>query len=150
LSGRSSALRDRSADSRAMRPMSKKLMVSAWLLLVIHLLAIFAGFIAPYNYATQHRDQPYMAPGRVHWYDPDSRFRLHPYIYKVASPEGSPGEYQEDRSEKLPIQWFTKGDDYQLLGLFHCHRHFFGVDAPANLYLLGSDGFGRDQFSRVL
>jgi peptide/nickel transport system permease protein len=133
-----------------MRPMSKKLTVSASLLLVIHLLAIFAGFIAPYNYATQHRDQPYTPPSRVHWYDPDSRFRLHPYIYKVVSQEGSLPEYREDQSEKVPVHWFVGGDQYRLLGIFQSHTHLFGVDAPANLYLLGSDGFGRDQFSRLL
>jgi peptide/nickel transport system permease protein len=133
-----------------MRAMSKKLIISASLLIAVHLLAIFAGFIAPYNYATQHREQPFMSPSRVHWYDPDSRFRLHPYIYKVGSPEGSPAEYREDRSEKLAVHWFVTGDECRLLGIFHSHRHLFGVDAPANLYLLGSDGFGRDQFSRVL
>jgi peptide/nickel transport system permease protein len=133
-----------------MRAMSKKLIVSASLLATVHLLAIFAGFIAPYNYATQHREQPYMPPSKVHWYDPDSSFRLHPYIYKLVSQEGSPADYREDRSEKLPVHWFVTGDEYRLLGIFHCHRHLFGVNAPANLYLLGSDGFGRDQFSRVL
>jgi peptide/nickel transport system permease protein len=133
-----------------MRSLSRKLTISASLLAVIHLLAIFAGFIAPYDYATQHREQPYMPPSRVHWYDPDSRFRLHPYIYKVESPQGSNAEYREDRSERLPIHWFVRGDEYRLLGLFQCRRHLFGVDAPANLYLIGSDAFGRDQFSRLL
>jgi peptide/nickel transport system permease protein len=133
-----------------MRSLSRKLTISASLLAVIHLLAIFAGFIAPYNYATQHREQPYMPPSRVHWYDPDSRFRLHPYIYKVVSAEGPLAEYREDQSEKLPIHWFVSGDEYRLLGVFHCQQHLFGVDAPANLYLIGSDAFGRDQFSRLL
>ena len=128
--------------------LKRKLGVAASLLALIHLIVIFAGFLAPYNYDTQHRDQPFAPPSRVHWYDPDSRFGLHPYIYKVGNVEG--GEYQEDRSEKVPIHFFMKGDEYRLLGLIRCHRHLFGVAAPANLFLLGSDGFGRDQFSRLL
>jgi peptide/nickel transport system permease protein len=128
--------------------LKRKLGVAASLLALIHLIAIFAGFLAPYNYDTQHRDQPYAPPSRVLWHDRDSRFSLRPYIYKVGNAEG--GEYQEDRSEKVPIHFFVKGDEYRLLGLIRCHRHFFGVAAPANLFLLGSDGFGRDQFSRLL
>jgi len=133
-----------------MRATSKKLIVAASLLLAVHLLAIFAGFIAPYNYSTQHREQPFMPPSKVHWYDPNFRFRLHPYIYKVVSPEESSTDYREEQSEKLPIHWLVSGDEYRILGIFQCHKHLFGVDAPANLYLLGSDAFGRDQFSRVL
>src|SRR5262249_42944921 len=87
---------------------------------------------------------------RVHWYDPYSRFRLHPYIYEKVTADGSPTEYREDRSERLPIHWFMSGDEYHLLDLFQCRRHLFGIDAPTNMYLLGSDDFGRDQFSRVL
>ena len=128
--------------------LKRKLGVAALLLALIHLIVIFAGFFAPYNYDTQHRDQPYSPPSRVHWYDPDSRFRLRPYIYKVGNAEA--GEYHEDQSEKVPLQFFMKGDEYRLFGLIRCHRHLFGVAAPANLFLLGSDGFGRDQFSRVL
>ena len=131
-----------------MRLLKRKLGIAISLLAIIHLIVIFAGFIAPYNYDTQHREQPYMPPNRVHWYDPDSRFRLHPYIYKVGTAQGA--EYQEDRSEKIPVHIFINGDEYRLFGLIRCHRHLFGVAAPANLYLLGSDGFGRDQFSRLL
>jgi len=127
-----------------------KLALAVSLLTIIHLLVIFAGFIAPYNYDTQHRDQPYMAPSHVHWYDQDSKFHLHPFIYMVVNAEGGAGEYQEDRSARLSIHVFVKGDEYRLFGVIPCHRHLFGVAAPANLYLLGSDGFGRDQFSRLL
>ena len=35
-------------------------------------------------------------------------------------------------------------------GSSRADRHLFGVDAPARVYLLGTDSFGRDQFSRLL
>jgi peptide/nickel transport system permease protein len=50
----------------------------------------------------------------------------------------------------FPVKLFVAGDPYQLLGRFHGQTHLFGVPAPARIYLLGADGFGRDQFSRVL
>ena len=134
-----------------MRSNSKKLAISALVLVLVHVAALFAGFIAPYNYATQHREQPYMPPSKVHWYDPDSRLHFHPYIYKVVvSGEGPLSEYVEDRLQKVPVHWWVSGDEYRLLGVFACRRHLFGVDSPENLYLIGSDGFGRDQFSRLL
>jgi peptide/nickel transport system permease protein len=37
-----------------------------------------------------------------------------------------------------------------LAGSVSSDRHLFGVDAPGGLFLLGTDGFGRDQFSRLL
>ena len=39
------------------------------------------------------------------------------------------------------------------IGLRNCGRpgiHLFGVDEPAAMFLLGSDDYGRDQFSRFL
>ena len=108
-----------------MRLLRNKLVVVALLLAIIHLTVVFAGFLAPYNYDTQHRDQPFMPPSRVHWYDRDSRFPLHPYICKVASSEAGVGDYQEDRSEKVSIHFFVKGDEYRLFGLIRCHRHLF-------------------------
>jgi peptide/nickel transport system permease protein len=48
------------------------------------------------------------------------------------------------------VRFFVHGYPYRLLGTLHCDRHLFGVDPPAKLFLLGTDGFGRDQFSRLL
>src|SRR2546428_5484398 len=38
---------------------------------------------------------------------------------------------------------------YQLLGFLPCRRHLFGAE-DARIYLLGTDAYGRDQFSRLL
>jgi peptide/nickel transport system permease protein len=44
----------------------------------------------------------------------------------------------------------VRGDRYTLLGVFHSNLHLFGVEQPTELFLMGTDGFGRDQFSRLL
>ncbi len=59
-------------------------------------------------------------------------------------------QYAEDRSRTYPIRLFVEGAPYRVGGLIPGEHHFFGTDAPAHLFLLGTDGFGRDQLSRFL
>ena len=45
---------------------------------------------------------------------------------------------------------FVRGDQYTVLGWLHGSLHLFGVAEPARISLMGTDGYGRDQFSRLL
>ena len=61
---------------------------------------------------------------------------MRPFIYGIA--QDSPGgEYREDPGRVYPVDFFKGG-------------RLFGVAPPGVLYLWGSDGLGRDVFSRVL
>ena len=71
---------------------------------ILHGLALFAGFLAPYPYAEQHREFPYARPTPIH----------------------------------LSRQQFL------------VHGRLFGVREPGVIFLLGSDAYGRDVFSRLL
>jgi len=51
---------------------------------------------------------------------------------------------------KYPLRWFVDGGDYHVLWAVRSKLHLFGVEAPGRIYLLGSDGLGRDVFSRIL
>jgi peptide/nickel transport system permease protein len=62
---------------------------------ILHGLALFAGFLAPYPYAEQHREFPYAPPTPIHW-------------------------------------------------------RLSGAREPDVVFLLGSDAYGRDVFSRLL
>jgi peptide/nickel transport system permease protein len=95
----------------------------------IHLTVLAAAFVAPYDFAEQHRDFPYAPPARLHFAG------LRPLVYGIAA-DGS-GGYGEDRSRSYPIRLFVNG-------------RLFGVDAPGVLFVAGTDGYGRDIFSRVL
>jgi len=128
----------------------RKLLWSAWVLGAIHLLAVFAGFVAPYSYDVQDRLHPYASPTRLHFIDCDGRFHLRPFAYALKAKDGTFDQYVEDCSQRSSLRWFVRGDEYALLGVFHSSIHLFGVTEPARLYLLGADGFGRDQFSRLL
>jgi peptide/nickel transport system permease protein len=63
--------------------------------------------------------------------------------------EGLFNQYEEDTARTIPLKFFVDGSRYKLLGLVPCRLHLFGVD-DARVYLLGSDGYGRDQLARIL
>ena len=129
---------------------STKLAWATWFLAVLLLVVIFAGFFAPYSYDTQDRDHPYARPSRVHFVDGQGKWHIRPFVFATKNREGSLTEYQEDLSRIYPVRLFVAGDSYKVLGIFRGHTHLFGVAAPACIFLLGADGFGRDQFSRML
>jgi peptide/nickel transport system permease protein len=127
-----------------------KLKWAIWFLLAIHGMVALAGFIAPYSFETQEREHPYAPPTRVHFVDCAGKVHLRPFVYVTKSPESDLNDYQQDCSQPARIEFFIQGDAYNIFGMFHCTRHLFGVTAPANLFIIGTDGFGRDQFSRLL
>jgi peptide/nickel transport system permease protein len=87
----------------------------------------------------------------LHFID-ESGFHLRPFVYAQTSVlEGDQAEtYKEDRSHKCPVRFFVSGPSYKIAGLYETSLHLFGVAEPGRVLLLGSDGFGRDELSRVL
>ena len=118
-------------------------------LAALHILVARAGVLAPYPYATQHRQLPYAPPTPIRFVDAAGGLHWRPFVYPLVAADSAPG-YREDRSRRYPLRFFVRGEPYQILGLFAADRRLFGVEAPARVFLLGSDGFGRDQFSRLL
>jgi len=116
------------------------------ILAALHLVVLFAGFVSPYDPTVQNRELPYAPPTHLHFFAGDG-FHLHPFVY--APTIGDDG-YREDRSRAYPLRLFVHGDPYTFLGLFQTKIHLFGVDDDAKFFLLGTDAFGRDEFSRLL
>jgi peptide/nickel transport system permease protein len=117
----------------------------------LHVILLFAGFVAPYDPATQDRELPYAPPTRLHFEDA-SGFHLRPFVYasmRVLDGDQA-GSYQEDQTHAFPVQFLLHGSSYKLLGLHETTLHLFGVVEPARILVLGTDGYGRDEFSRVL
>jgi peptide/nickel transport system permease protein len=132
-----------------MKRVSRMTMALACLAL-IHLLVLLAGFFSPYDFAAQDRELPYCPPTRVHWVNKEGRRFWRPFVYRWVAREGKFQRYEEDQRIPYPIHALTRGAKYTVGGVVTWDRHLFGVDAPARVFLMGSDGYGRDLFSRLL
>jgi peptide/nickel transport system permease protein len=125
--------------------------LAKWLvvLVVLHGIVAAAGFFAPYDPVEQDRERPYLPPMRLHTVDTLGHFHLRPFFYALRLRPDSFDQYEEDRSAGIPLRFFTDGAGYHVLGIVPSHLHLFGANG-SRLYLLGSDGYGRDQLSRIL
>lgn len=119
-------------------------------LLISHGIILLAGFFAPYNAESQNRMLVFASPTRIHFFDAQHKLHLRPFIYRLISVPGTFNQYQEDRSVPFPIRFFVLGARYSVFGVIPSRLHLFGTDSRAPLFLLGTDGYGRDEFSRLL
>ena len=125
-----------------------KLTLAASILGGVHVAALAAGFLAPYGPTEQSRAWPYAPPTRLHFVDDVGRLHLRPFVYALADDGTVSGRYHEDRSQLFPIRFLVRSS--AALGGSGERWRLFGVDEPARVFLLGTDGFGRDQLSRLL
>ena len=127
----------------------RKLWFAALLLACIHGVILFAGFVAPYGFADQFRAHPFAAPTRLHFIDSSGAFHLRPFVYVQPGLSNS-FVNPEDALQTYPIRFLLTGKPYKFAGIFTARLHLFGVSEPARIFLLGTDEYGRDQFSRFL
>ncbi len=125
--------------------------VSFCILLSLYVIAIFAGFFAPYHFDNERRDLSYAPPSKVRFIDKEGNLTW-PFIYKTAYKfdEFYNRVYLEDTQERYKLQFFSRGDEYSILGLFKGNVHLLGVGPEARLLLFGADSRGRDLFSRII
>ena len=147
------ALRRRSAGLVRRR---KKFVAGLGIVLFFYGVAIFADFLAPYDYRSQLRSEPMSPPNEIHFRDAGSNWHPRPFIYARRMVDPLERIYAEDASRAYPLALFTKGYSYKLFGLFPMSRHLFGLreevdgDGQPRVQLLGTDSVGRDRFSRLL
>ncbi len=103
--------------------MSYGLLGSGAILVLAHVLAGLAGLIAPYGPEQQLREYP--------WHPPTPLRLDHAGIY-VDGPQPA---------GRTSIRWLSNGANGWKL---------FRAEEPGFIFLLGTDGLGRDQFSRLL
>jgi peptide/nickel transport system permease protein len=128
----------------------RKVVAAVVFLLALHVAILLAGFVAPYQPAAQNRDFPYAPPTRLHFVDARGDFHFRPFVYQSVARADSFYEYTEDRSREYPVHFLVPASAYKIAGWMPSHTHLFGVDASAQIFLAGTDNYGRDQFSRIL
>jgi peptide/nickel transport system permease protein len=130
---------------------SRPAIAAAVVLAVLYFAAAAAPFLAPYAEGRMDRVRFYHPPQRIHWVDAAGRWHARPFVYATRALDSSALSYREDRARALPLRFFVRGDRYKLLGLVPCVRHLYGVDgANESVFLLGADGYGRDELTRLL
>lgn len=128
----------------------RKLWITLGFLAAFHLAVLFAGFFAPYNFATQNREFPFAPPTRVHFVDAQGNFHLRPFVYGLQNDSSALSGFTTDFGRVYPIHFLASGARYEVAGIFSSSLHLFEVDSPGRIFLLGSDSYGRDQLSRFL
>lgn len=120
----------------------------------LYAVALFADFIAPYDYREQTRQEPSAPANTIHFVDASGTFHLRPFIYSSRLINARNIEYTEDTSSEYPIAFFVHGTSYDLIWVLRTDIHLFaaiskGETAP-QVHLLGTDQLGRDRFSRLV
>jgi len=132
--------------------------VAGIILAVLAFLVIFAGFLTPYNATSFHADTNNInfdyVPPMISWIQLDG---LQPYVHglqRTYNPLTGVKGFVENIEERFDIKFFVEGEPYLMFGFIPSTIHLFGTGEPegstGQLFLLGTDRFGRDLFSRIL
>jgi len=132
----------------------KLAVVSAVIVALFYLVAIFADGIAYAPPFDTQASRSYIPPQPIHWFTDDGRFQPHIYALKGKRDMRTfKLSYAPDPSEPRDLVLFGRGYPYNFLGLIPTDIHLFGVSdgKPQDaLFLLGTDELGRDVFSRLV
>lgn len=121
-----------------------------WLLAlgILHSAILCGGFLAPYDPVQQDREHPYAGPMALHFVDLGGHFHPRPFFYGLLHHRNGSG-FEEDTAHPVALTFLMRGEKYKFAGLIGCSLHLFGADGE-RVYLLGTDGYGRDQLSRII
>ena len=103
-----------------------------------------AGFLAPYDPGGQNRELSFAPPAKLHWRDDSGILHARPFVYALKT---NGDTYSEDHQTPYPVQFMVRNKTAWGQETF---LRLFGVAAPGKIFLLGTDEFGRDVFSRLL
>ena len=128
----------------------QKLAGALVLLAAFQFLILFAGFFAPYGFAAQDRDRPFAPPTTLHFRDAQGHFHLRPFVVDSEYSELRAPRDNSSTEHFYAVDFFVNGAAYKIAGIIPARTHLFGVEQPGRIFLMGSDAYGRDQFSRFL
>ena len=120
------------------------------LLVLLVASAACADFLAPYPPDDQQRDYPFAPPSQIHFKDAQGHWQWPPRVFPLKPIDEQSRLYTQDPSQSFPLKFWSRGASYRWLGIFPTDVHLLSVDDPARLFVLGSDGLGRDVWARVL
>ncbi len=132
----------------------KAALVSAVLLILIYMVAIFSEYLAPYDPNKYDVRYSYAPPQLPRFVDADGVWSLRPFVYGLKQ-ERDPVTmrlvFTLDPEQKHYLRFHTHGVAYETWGLWESDRHLIGLDDPDQIFfMLGADRMGRDMLSRII
>ena len=129
----------------------KLALISGLFLAFCYLLLPVAGFVAPYTANQRDAEHLYAPPQSINlWHQGEF---IGPYVYETTGEADLVNfrwVYETDRTSPRKLEFFCKGQPYNLFGLIRSDTHLFCAPKGATVFLWGSDRLGRDVFSRIL
>ncbi len=131
---------------------SKPAIVGGAFVLMLGFLAIFAEFFAPYPLDKYNSKNSFIPPSSIHFRDKAGNFHWRPFTYNqvvALDPKTFVPLWTNDETKLYPLRLFVRTWDYKLLGLIPTNIHLFGLDPGGEIYLLGTDQYGSDLWSKA-
>ncbi|MDX2312743.1 MAG: ABC transporter permease [Gammaproteobacteria bacterium] len=131
----------------------KAALAGALVLVILISAGFFSPFLSPYDPTIAGRDAGYVngAPQIPKFWD-ENGFSLRPFIYSYERTRSIKTNFrwvtEVDREKRRYVVLFPQGEKYNFLGMTFT-THLFGVD-EGKIHLFGTDGTGKDIFSRTL
>jgi peptide/nickel transport system permease protein len=120
-------------------------------LVVMYILVFIGPFVAPNEYTYQNNDYVYGGPSQFTLIGPKGQFGLFMFPMKTELDQKAfKFIFKVDKTQRLPVKLFVKGDPYEMFNFIKSDLHLFGVDQDHRIYLMGADAIGRDMFARTL
>lgn len=113
--------------------------------------AVFAPFVAPYAVETKDRNAIYSPPQVVRIFAEEGGLTT-PFVLgfeEVMDPNTFEITFDPTYEKAQPLRFFVEGSEYKFLGMTF-DTHLFGTAEGEFVHLLGTDGLGRDVFTRMV
>ena len=131
--------------------------VSTVILLFLASVVLIPDFFATMDPEETNARLAFIPVQRIHWLDEGQLKPWVPSVVGKRDPVTLAMKWTTDESQKTYIQFFGPGWSYSVLGIFDSNIHLVSAteqgqadqDQAAQIFLLGTDRLGRDQWSRL-